>query len=261
MKIAIPGYTEGKDYVETFDSPLMTREKETRKLVARHAVGENLFEAILLMHGQSGLDASQCSFQAGIYDSLTIVFLRDTSSVIPFTTGNSNNRSYSADANGAEHAIEELEKKYKFCWNHNLYQLVADGSAPAAVPEWAESDKDARHADGVTYLWADAQPSSASDGFGWREVLHRKKKADVFLYPELSVHETSTFRNRASAEAAVAAVGARKVPGKTFGKPNDNKYWLITRSSVSEDGGIFTLQTDYQYSPTGWDPDFYATSS
>lgn len=258
MNIAIQGFTEGTDYVETFDSPQMNREKITRKIIARHDIGEALFNAILELHGQNGLDASECSYHAGIYDTINVVFKRDPGTVITFTTGDKvSSKSYSADANGAEHALEELSN-YKFCWNHNLYECVDEGGATSAVPAWATTATDGTNADGIQYLWANAQPSAAPDGKGWKEVLHRTKKADAFLYPDFVVHETQLFRNRAAAEKAVAAVGTLKAPGYTYGKQTANQYWLITRSSVSDNGGVFTLQTDYQYGFGGWDGDLYS---
>jgi hypothetical protein len=257
MDIAIPGYTEGVDYVETFDSPQKTKEKITRKIVARHAIGEMLFDTILTMHGQNGLDASQCSLTSGIYDTLTIVFKQDPETVITFTTGEKvSAKSYSADANGAEHALEE-RSNYKMCWNHNLYECVDEGGAPSAVPAWATTATDGTNADGIQYLWSNAQPSAAPDGKGWKEVLHRTKKSDAFLFPDFVVHETQSFRNKAAAEKAVAAVGTLKAPGETYGRSSAKQYWLITRSSVSDDNGVYTLQTDYQYSFGGWDEDLY----
>ena len=258
MDIAIQGFTEGRDYVETFDSPQITKEKITRKIVAKHLIGESLFNTILNMHGQSGLDASQCSFQAGIYDTITVVFLRNTSSAISFSSGDKvQNYSYSADANGAEHALEELTG-YKMIWNHNLYECVKDGgSITTPIPWWVTQADDERNADGVKYVWADSQPTSAPEGYGWREVAHREKKADSFLFPDFVVHEQMYFKDEESAEKAVKRVGKLKAPGKTYGRSDDDKYWLITRSSVSNNNGVYVLQTDYQYAFGGWDEDLY----
>lgn len=259
MDIAIEGYTEGTDYVETFDSPQVTREKIIRKIQARHEIGESLFEAILDMHGQNGLDASQCSYQAGIYDTIQVCFLRDTSAVIALTTGDKTENSlYSADASALECQLEE-RSNYKMCWNHNLYECVEEGhSVTTPIPWWVEADDDGSHADGIQYLWADSQPSSAPEGYGWIEVAHRTKAADSFIRPSLVVHEQQYFRTEKAAQAAVRSVGTLKAPGKTYGKSSNNKYWLVMNSSVSQNGGIYVLQTDYQYYPGGWDGDLYS---
>ena len=262
MDISIQGYTEGKDYVETFDSPQKTREKITRKIMARHEIGEALFDAILDMHGQNGLDASQCSFQSGIYDTIQVVFVRDTSSVIAFTTGDKTENSlYSADANAMECRLEELRamRKYRMCWNHNLYECVPDGQGiTLPLPLWIEADEDGSHADGIQYLWAYSQPASAPEGSGWREVYHRTKAADTFIRPSLIVHERRYFRTEKAAESAVQKVGTLQAPGKTYGKTSDQEHWLIMKSSVSPDGGIYVLQTDYQFAVDGWDGDLYS---
>lgn len=259
MNLVIPGYQEGRDYTEKPESPSITRDRITRTFYARKSIAESLFRAILSAQGQQdsgmALDASQCSMTSGIYATITLVF---TSTAMPYSVGSASNPSYVVDTVGSEHRIEELSG-YRYCWNHNLYYLCPDGSTPPDPPAFFLTATDGSDADGQWQWGDDTRPQSNAEGFTWREVGHRTKKADIFLYPETCIHETKTYRSRSEAQAAALRVGQLKAPPKTFGLPSTDSLWLVTKSSVSDSDN--TLNTDYQYSPTGWDPDFYGEAN
>ena len=266
MDLQLFGFTQGVDYFEKPDSPTITRDSRTHVLMVKKSRAEELWNALMNAQGQTdgglALNTSQCSMKySAAYAEITAVFTAGDNAV-PFSWGantNTENAVYSIDTVGAEHRIEEAALYY-FNWNHSLYILWEDSNTgtPGPVPSWWATAQNGKVSN-PQYCWGgDEPPQSPKEGYSWRMVQPRQKKADAFLVPESVVHEHRIYRTLSEAKAAVLSAGKRRRPKETFSLNTENKYWLIVRVSVNDKDN--SVDIDYQYSPTGWDKDIYNSS-
>ena len=92
---------------------------------------------------------------------------------------------------------------------------------------------------------------------GWYILQDKTKNIEAVLVPSPVVVETTYFKTYTDAVRNIVPTGVVKEPGKTFGKTGQ---WLVTNSSVDQDGKRWAVVTRYQMA-IEWDSDYYAVSS
>ena len=239
------------DYVEALGSPVISGGRIERTYTVRHRMGESF---LATFEKEKDFNADASSVQGGVFDTVRVVFGGNSGS---FSTEDGET-SYSISNSPIARDIR-LHEDFVCNWKYNLYQfcpaiMLADFSPE--IPSWWESmekPEELTAEELKKYRWGEAPPPATEAG-EWVLIKSRTMQTDTYPYPAPVVQETITRSSRADAEAALKKVGTCKAPGKTFNYLSADKYWQITGSNSQQTGKKrFTVTTEYQYCPDGWD--------
>jgi len=207
------------------------------------------------------------------YATLQLVF--DSQSVQDLTigTGTDSNRYnpvYNLSTNTEERPIEQ-HPNFLCYWAYNLYQLVALGGTPSAVPAWATTDNNPAGGTRTTpvtrqpgYVWSRTPPTSPDAEHEYVQVKAATKfGVDTYLVPSSVVTSVIYYTNRTIKNSDLLEVGYLKAPGYTYNlSPSSNQYWLITGSGVQEaSDSLLAVTTSYQFAEDAWDTEIYSLAT
>lgn len=164
---------------------------------------------------------------------------------------------YSLGISNEERPIEQ-HPSFKCSWAYNLYQLVALGGSPSAVPSWAATDTNpnAIHAG---YLWSRNPPTSPDAEHEYIQVQAASKPGrDAYLIPRPTVTSVIYYKSRNILNSDIINGGKLKAPPETFIYPNTQSCWLVLPSGIEEaSDDLMAVTTSYLYAAEGWDTDIY----
>ena len=164
---------------------------------------------------------------------------------------------YSLGISNEERPIEQ-HPSFKCSWAYNLYQLVALGGSPSAVPSWAATDTNpnAIHAN---YLWSRNPPTSPDAEHEYIQVQAASKPGrDAYLIPRPTVTSVIYYKSRNILNSDIINGGKLKAPPETFIYPSTQSCWLVLPSGIEEaSDDLMAVTTSYLYAAEGWDTDIY----
>lgn len=193
------------------------------------------------------------------YAEITLVF--DTQNVQGLTPASGSTTKYDPvyllNTSGEERPIEQ-HPRFKCFWTYNLYELVAIGGTPSAVPAWAATDTNpsAIHAG---YLWSHTPPVSPDPAKEYVQVQAATKfGVNSYLIPRPVVTSTVYYKTRNVGTSDLSRVGQLKAPAEVYIYGNTATQWLVSGSNVQEaSDDLMDVTTTYMYVAEGWDTDIY----
>ena len=198
-----------------------------------------------------------------VYAEITLVFDRQNVQGLTITTGSTTRYEpvYLLNTSAEERPIEQ-HPNFKCFWTYNLYELVALGGTPSAVPAWAATDTNpaAIHAG---YLWSHTPPMSPDPAKEYVQAQAATKfGVNSYLIPRPVVTSTVYYRTRNVGTSDLSAVGKLKAPAEVYIYGASASQWLVTASNVQEaSDDLMDVTTTYMYVPEGWDTDIYAVAT
>ncbi len=245
------GFSLNTDYVEALGSPVISGDRREHTYTVRHGMGESF---LATFEQEKDFNADASSVQGGVFDTVRVVFGGNSGG---FNTENGET-TYSISNAPIARDIR-MHKQFVCNWKYNLYQFcpaISQGNFVPQIPAWYDTMKSPEEItakDLLLYRWGESAPQATEQG-EWILIKKRTLHTDTFPYPAPVVHETTTRATEAEAIAAVKKSGICKAPGKTFSYESADKYWQVTGSNSQQTGKKrFTITTDYQYCPDGWD--------
>lgn len=193
------------------------------------------------------------------YAEITLVF--DQQNVQGLTPASGSTTKYDPvyllNTSGEERPIEQ-HPRFKCSWTYNLYELVAIGGTPSAVPAWAATDTNpsAIHAG---YLWSHTPPVSPDPTKEYVQVQAATKfGVNSYLIPRPVVTSTVYYKTRNVGTSDLSHVGQLKAPAEVYIYGNTATQWLVSGSNVQEaSDDLMDVTTTYMYVAEGWDTDIY----
>lgn len=193
------------------------------------------------------------------YAEITLVF--DQQNVQGLTPASGSTTKYDPvyllNTSGEERPIEQ-HPRFKCFWTYNLYELVAIGGTPSAVPAWAATDTNpsAIHAG---YLWSHTPPVSPDPAKEYTQVVAATKfGVNSYLIPRPVVTSTVYYKTRNVGTSDLSRVGQLKAPAEVYIYGNTATQWLVSGSNVQEaSDDLMDVTTTYMYVAEGWDTDIY----
>lgn len=206
------------------------------------------------------------------YATLSLIFDSQSSQPLTIGSGTDSNRYdpvYSLSTATDERSIEQ-HPNFLCKWAYNLYELIATGGTPSALPAWADTDNNpaggtraAPVAREPQYVWSRTQPTSPDADHYYQQVLPATDFGmDTYLVPRPVVTSTIYYKDRNIKNSDIIAVGKLKKPAETYIYGTSATQWLVVSGDIQDASEtLVAVTTSYQYAEEGYKTKVYTVAS